>query len=48
MGRNPIPIIIPCHRVVARDGAGGYSGAGGLATKRFLLRLEGTALRRAA
>lgn len=41
-GRNPIPIIIPCHRVLAADDRiGGYSGAGGLATKRFLLALEG-------
>ena len=41
-GRNPIPIIIPCHRVVgAGGGMGGYSGDGGLATKRFLLELEG-------
>jgi methylated-DNA-[protein]-cysteine S-methyltransferase len=37
---NPIPIIIPCHRVVATDGLGGYSGAGGSATKRALLELE--------
>lgn len=37
---NPIPILIPCHRVVATTGIGGYSGAGGLATKRFLLALE--------
>lgn len=48
MGRNPIPIIIPCHRVVAQTGPGGYSGAGGLATKRFLLQLEGAALPLAA
>ena len=48
MGRNPIPIIIPCHRVVAGDGPGGYSGAGGLATKRYLLELEGAALPLAA
>jgi len=41
-GRNPIPIIVPCHRVLAAgDQIGGYSGAGGLATKRFLLALEG-------
>lgn len=48
--RNPIPIIIPCHRVLAANGAlGGYSGANGLATKRFLLGLEGAwPLRRAA
>ncbi len=40
-GRNPIPIIIPCHRVVGASGAlGGYSGAGGPDTKRFLLALE--------
>jgi methylated-DNA-[protein]-cysteine S-methyltransferase len=48
MGRNPIPIIIPCHRVVAGDGPGGYSGAGGLATKRYLLELEGAVLPLAA
>ena len=46
-GRNPIPIVIPCHRVLARGGLGGYSGAGGLATKQRLLALEG-ALRKAA
>ncbi|MBV9859975.1 MAG: methylated-DNA--[protein]-cysteine S-methyltransferase [Alphaproteobacteria bacterium] len=40
-GRNPIPVVIPCHRVLARAGLGGYSGAGGLATKRALLALEG-------
>lgn len=39
--RNPIPILIPCHRVVAGGGLGGYSGEGGLDTKRALLRLEG-------
>jgi methylated-DNA-[protein]-cysteine S-methyltransferase len=38
--RNPIPILIPCHRVVAAQGIGGYSGAEGLDTKRYLLRLE--------
>ncbi len=41
-GRNPIPIVIPCHRVLAKGGLGGYSGAGGLATKQRLLALEGT------
>ncbi len=40
-GRNPIPIVIPCHRVLAKTGLGGYSGAGGLATKQTLLALEG-------
>jgi methylated-DNA-[protein]-cysteine S-methyltransferase len=43
-GRNPIPIVIPCHRVLARTGLGGYSGAGGLATKRHLLALERAAI----
>jgi methylated-DNA-[protein]-cysteine S-methyltransferase len=39
-GANPIPIIIPCHRVVTRTGLGGYSGGDGLETKRWLLALE--------
>lgn len=39
-GRNPIPILIPCHRVVASGGLGGYSGGDGLDTKRYLLALE--------
>jgi methylated-DNA-[protein]-cysteine S-methyltransferase len=39
-GANPIPIIIPCHRVVATTGPGGYSGGEGLPTKRALLELE--------
>lgn len=44
-GRNPIPIIIPCHRAVGKDGRlGGYSGGDGLATKRALLRLEGCSM----
>jgi methylated-DNA-[protein]-cysteine S-methyltransferase len=46
-GRNPIPIVIPCHRVLARGGLGGYSGSGGLVTKQRLLAIEG-ALRKAA
>lgn len=44
MGANPLPIIVPCHRVLAHDGLGGYSGgtAGrGLDVKRWLLALEG-------
>ena len=40
-GSNPIPVIIPCHRVVARDGLGGFSGFGGVETKVALLRREG-------
>jgi methylated-DNA-[protein]-cysteine S-methyltransferase len=39
-GANPIPIIIPCHRVVGTAGIGGYSGGDGIATKRWLLALE--------
>ena len=39
LGRNPLSVIIPCHRVLAGDGGlGGFSG--GLEVKRFLLRLE--------
>ncbi len=42
LAHNPIPIVIPCHRVVASDGSlGGYSGGSGLKAKRWLLRLEG-------
>ena len=42
LGSNPIPIVIPCHRVLASDGSlGGYSGRGGIRTKLQLLRLEG-------
>jgi methylated-DNA-[protein]-cysteine S-methyltransferase len=40
MGSNPIPIIIPCHRVLAANGLGGFSGGDGLETKRRLLHLE--------
>jgi methylated-DNA-[protein]-cysteine S-methyltransferase len=40
---NPIPILIPCHRVVATGGLGGYSGGDGLVTKRYLLALEASA-----
>lgn len=39
-GANPIPVIVPCHRVVAANGAGGYSGKGGLLTKAALLDIE--------
>jgi methylated-DNA-[protein]-cysteine S-methyltransferase len=41
MGSNPCPIIVPCHRVVASDGLGGFSGGTGLETKRWLLIFEG-------
>ena len=39
-GANPIPVLIPCHRVVSAGGIGGYSGGDGIVTKRFLLQLE--------
>ena len=42
LSRNPTPIIVPCHRVVAANGAlTGFSAPGGLATKRRMLELEG-------
>ena len=44
---NPIPILIPCHRVVSRQGLGGYAGevtGDPLAIKRWLLRHEGVAV----
>lgn len=44
-GSNPIPIVIPCHRILAASGrSGGYSGRGGVETKHFLLALEGAML----
>ena len=42
---NPMPIIIPCHRVIGRDGKlHGYGGGEGLKTKEWLLRLEGAVI----
>ena len=43
--RNPIPIIIPCHRVRGTNGLGGYSGPGGIDMKQRLLSLESIALK---
>lgn len=40
-GANPIPIVIPCHRILSAKGLGGYSGDGGTETKIALLKLEG-------
>ncbi len=37
-GRNPLPIIIPCHRVTSKNGIGGY--AFGIALKKYLIQLE--------
>jgi methylated-DNA-[protein]-cysteine S-methyltransferase len=42
VGSNPMPVVIPCHRVLARNGhLVGYSGRGGIKTKAWLLSLEG-------
>ena len=42
LGRNPWPIVVPCHRVTAADGrTGGFSAPGGAATKLKLLEIEG-------
>lgn len=42
MGRNPFPIVVPCHRVLAAGGKdGGFSARGGVATKRRMLVIEG-------
>lgn len=40
MARNRVPLVIPCHRVVSRQGLRGFSAPGGLATKQWLLDLE--------
>lgn len=42
-GANPVPIIIPCHRVLSSTGLGGFSAPGGIETKVALLRHEGAA-----
>ena len=42
LGRNPFPIVVPCHRVLAAGGRlGGFSAPGGVATKRRMLAIEG-------
>ncbi len=44
LGRNPFPIVVPCHRVLAAGGkAGGFTGTGGVSTKLRMLALEGAA-----
>ncbi len=40
-GANPVPLIIPCHRVLSKNGIGGFSGAGGVEGKIALLKHEG-------
>ena len=45
IGKNPLSPQIPCHRVIRSDGSlGGYSGKGGIKTKRLLLKKEGIKL----
>ena len=45
VGKNPLAPQIPCHRVIRSDGSlGGYSGKGGVKTKRLLLKKEGITL----
>jgi methylated-DNA-[protein]-cysteine S-methyltransferase len=39
-GRNPVPLVVPCHRVVGASGVGGFSAAGGVDLKRRLLGHE--------
>jgi methylated-DNA-[protein]-cysteine S-methyltransferase len=44
-GANPMPLVIPCHRLIGADGKlHGYGGRGGLATKAWLLKMEGCPL----
>jgi methylated-DNA-[protein]-cysteine S-methyltransferase len=45
LGRNPFPVVVPCHRVLAANGRlGGFSAHGGAATKRRMLIIEGALL----
>jgi methylated-DNA-[protein]-cysteine S-methyltransferase len=45
LGRNPVPIVVPCHRVVAAGGrTGGFSANGGVSTKMRMLAIEGATL----
>ncbi len=49
LGHNPVPIVIPCHRVLGSDGSlHGYSGGGGIQTKAWLLRREGASVPRSS
>src|ERR1700752_5172944 len=49
LGRNPFPIIVPCHRVLAAGGKiGGFSAQGGVTTKRRMLAIEGAHINGAA
>ena len=42
-GQNPIPLLIPCHRILSSTGLGGFSGGTGIETKIELLKREGAA-----
>jgi methylated-DNA-[protein]-cysteine S-methyltransferase len=42
MASNPCPLVVPCHRVLAGDGLGGFSGGIGVEVKRWLLTFEGS------
>jgi len=45
LGRNPFPIVVPCHRVLAAGGGmGGFSAPGGVDTKRRMLAIEGVSV----
>ena len=47
IGKNPLAPTIPCHRVIRSDGSlGGYSGKGGINTKKLLLKSEGITLKK--
>ena len=47
LGRNPFPILVPCHRVLTADGkAGGFSAYGGVETKVRILAIEGVTIKR--
>ena len=42
---NPMPLVIPCHRLIGKDGKlHGYGGKGGLKTKEWLLKMEGAVI----
>lgn len=45
MSQNPVCLFIPCHRVVASTGIGGWGGEGGIRQKEFLLQLEGASFK---
>jgi methylated-DNA-[protein]-cysteine S-methyltransferase len=47
LANNPLPLIIPCHRIICADGSlGGFSAAGGISLKKKMLLLEGTIVNR--